>query len=151
MRIYIDADASPVVDIVISTVAKFSIPVTLVKSFDHYSHVKYPDYVKTIYVESGADAADYKIIELANANDIIITQDYGLASLALSKNCIVLHHKGFQYTTNNINQLLQTRHLSSKARRAGQRTKGPKPFTDEDKKIFKERLHTLLLNVEKNI
>ncbi len=41
--------------------------------------------VETIYVDSGADAADYRIMQLAQKEDLIITQDYGLASLALAK------------------------------------------------------------------
>ncbi|WP_330949732.1 YaiI/YqxD family protein [Virgibacillus sp. MG-45] len=136
MNIYVDADASPVKDIVITIGQQEAIPVILVKSFNHFSHEEDPDGVKTVYVDHGADAADYRIIQLVSKNDIIITQDYGLASLGLGKGCHVLNHKGFAYTQNNIDRLLQTRHLSAKARRAGQRTKGPKPFTEEDREKF---------------
>ena len=59
--------------------------------------------METIYVDSGADAADYRIMQLAK-EDLIVTQDYGLASLALAKGCIVLHHKGYKYTNDNIEQ-----------------------------------------------
>ena len=55
--------------------------------------------------------------------DLIVTQDYGLASLALAKGCIVLHHKGYKYTNDNIEQLLQTRYLSAMVRKSGKRTK----------------------------
>ncbi|MUK89387.1 YaiI/YqxD family protein [Ornithinibacillus sp. L9] len=140
MKIYIDADASPVKDIVIKIAKKAQIPVILVKSFSHFSHDEEIDGVETVYVDTGADAADYRIMKLAQKNDIIITQDYGLASLGLGKGCIVLHHKGFAYTNENIDQLLQTRHASAKARRSGQKTKGPKPFTDQEKKKFTELL-----------
>lgn len=147
MKIYVDADACPVKDEVISVAQKAQIPVILVQSFSHYSHDNHPSGVKTIYVDSGADSADFRIMKLAQKGDMIITQDYGLASLALSKGCIVLHHKGFAYTDQNIDHLLQTRYLSAKARRSGQRTKGPKAFTEESKQKF---IHLLQKMIKQN-
>jgi uncharacterized protein len=150
MKIYVDADASPAKDIVISVAKAFSIPVVLVKSISHFSHDEELEGVETVYVDTGADAADYRIMQLAEKQDLIITQDYGLASLGLGKGCLVLHHKGFAYTNKNIDQLLQTRHLSAKARRSGQKTKGPKPYTEEDRKNFKDLLEkTIQRNIKK--
>ncbi|GGA77886.1 YaiI/YqxD family protein [Ornithinibacillus halotolerans] len=145
MKIYVDADASPVKEVVIAVAKKYDIPVVLVKSISHFSHDKEVSGVETIYVDTGADAADYRIMQLARRSDLIITQDYGLASLGLGKGCLVLHHKGFAYTNKNIDQLLQTRHLSAKARRSGQKTKGPKPYTDEDRNKFKLLLEKTIL------
>ncbi|WP_164214427.1 YaiI/YqxD family protein [Virgibacillus sp. YIM 98842] len=144
MKIYVDADASPVKDIVIEEANKAGIPVVLVKSFSHYTPAEQPDGVETIYVDTGAEAADYRIIKMTEQEDMIITQDYGLASLGLAKGCIVLHHKGFVYTNDNIDRLLQTRYLSAMARKSGKRTKGPKPFTDEDRKKFRELLKKVI-------
>lgn len=140
MKIYIDADASPVKHIVIEEARRFSMPVVLIKSYSHFSHVEEIAGVETIYVDTGADAADYEIFKHARPGDIIITQDYGLASLGLAKGCRVLHHKGFAYSNQNIDMLLETRHLSAKARKAGKKTKGPKAFTDEDRETFRELL-----------
>ncbi|WP_188455937.1 YaiI/YqxD family protein [Virgibacillus oceani] len=138
MKIYVDADACPVKDTIISIAKDFRIPVILVKSFAHFSNTEQPPGVETIYVDSDAEAADYRIMQLAKKNDIIITQDYGLASLGLAKGCAVLHHKGFSYTNENIDQLLQSRYASAMARKSGKRTKGPKAFTVEDEKKFRE-------------
>ena len=138
MKIYVDADACPVKDIIISEASDFEIQVILVTSFSHFSNAEQPSGVKTIYVDSGADAADYRIVKLVEKGDIIVTQDYGLASLCLAKGIIVLHHKGFRYTNENIDQLLQTRYLSAMARKGGQRKKGPKPFTAEDREQFRD-------------
>ncbi|MDQ1146043.1 uncharacterized protein YaiI (UPF0178 family) [Bacillus sp. SORGH_AS 510] len=138
MKIYVDADACPVKDNIIAEAMDFKIPVILVTSFSHFSNAEQPSGVKTIYVDSGADAADYRIVKLVEKGDIIVTQDYGLASLGLAKGIIVLHHKGFRYTNENIDQLLQTRYLSAMARKSGQRTKGPKPFTAEDREQFRD-------------
>ncbi|MFC7063785.1 YaiI/YqxD family protein [Halobacillus seohaensis] len=137
MKIYVDADACPVKDIIISESTNEEIPVILVSSFSHYSNLEQQSWVETIYVDSGPDAADYRIMKLAENGDIIVTQDYGLASLALAKGCTVLHHKGFIYTHENIDQLLETRYLSAMARKSGKRTKGPKPFTLEDQENFR--------------
>lgn len=147
MKIYVDADACPVKGVTIEIAQQEQIPVILVQSFSHFSHANSPSGVKTIYVDSGADAADFRIMKLAQKHDIIITQDYGLASLGLSKGCIVLHHKGFAYTDQNIDHLLQTRYLSAKARKGGKRTKGPKPFTDEDQNKF---IHLLKKTIQEN-
>jgi uncharacterized protein len=144
MKIYVDADACPVKDIIISEGTKATIPVILVTSFSHFSSAEQPPGVETIYVDSGADAADYRIMKLAAKGDIIVTQDYGLASLGLAKGCTVLHHTGYTYTNDNIDQLLQTRYLSAMARKGGKRTKGPKPFTAEDKEKFKELFKSAL-------
>lgn len=138
MKIYVDADACPVKDIIITEGTKAKIPVILVTSFSHFSNAEQPSGVETIYVDSGADAADYRIMKLAEKDDLIVTQDYGLASLGLAKGCTVLHHTGYTYTNENIDQLLQTRYLSAMARKSGKRTKGPKPFTSEDREKFKE-------------
>ncbi|GAJ97436.1 hypothetical protein JCM19055_294 [Geomicrobium sp. JCM 19055] len=93
MKIIIDADACPVQDVVIEESAKRGKDVILVKSYAHYSNVEQE--AEVIYVDPGNDSADYKIVQLAVPGDIIITQDYGLAALALEKNCKVLHHTGF--------------------------------------------------------
>lgn len=140
LKIYVDADACPVKDITISIAQKAGITVVLVKSFNHFSHTETVDGVETVYVDTGVDAADYKIMALTKKNDIIITQDYGLASLGLAKGCCVLHHKGFTYTNENIDRLLQFRHASAKERRSGKRTKGPKAMTEEDRLKFQQLL-----------
>ena len=145
MKIYVDADACPVKDIIIAESRNANIPVVLVTSFSHFSNAEQPSGVETSYVDSGADAADYRIMKLAGKGDIIVTQDYGLASLGLAKGCTVLHHTGYSYTNENIDQLLQTRYLSAMARKSGKRTKGPKPFTAEDKEKFRELFKNVIL------
>ncbi|QDI90740.1 YaiI/YqxD family protein [Salicibibacter halophilus] len=140
MNIYVDADACPVKDIIIEEARAANIPVVLVKSFNHYSLDDQPNGVETIYVDTGADAADYRIMQLACPHDLIVTQDYGLAALGLAKHCIVLHHNGFVYSNENIESLLNSRHTQAKMRRSGQKTKGPKLFTDEDRERFKATL-----------
>lgn len=147
LNIFVDADASPVQKETISIAKKFDILVYVIKSYAHFSLHEVPNHVEIIYVDSERDAADMAIAERANKNDIVITQDYGLASICLGKGCIVMHHKGFLYTDENIDKLLAVRHSSAKLRRAGKRTKGPKPFTHEDREKFKTLLETTIVRI----
>ena len=147
MNVYIDADASPVQQEVIQLAEQYQLSVILVKSFSHFSNASLPSHVSVQYVDKGAEMADFKIMSLVDQGDIIITQDYGLASMLLGKGCYVMHHKGFLYTEHNIDRLLSSRHASAQARRAGYRTKGPKAFTDEDREKFTDAFHHLLERV----
>lgn len=149
MKIYIDADACPVVDSVIFEAENNDIPVVMVKSFSHFSPHNDPSNVEVIYVDKGADMADFRIMKLVKRNDIVITQDYGLASLCLGKGCHVLHHKGFAYTDNNIDTLLHSRYSSAMARKSGQKTKGPKAFTDEERNKFSQLLKLTIDQIKK--
>ena len=136
MRIIIDGDGSPVKDTTIEIAAKFQLPVVIVTSIDHYSKKEYPDWVEFVYVDPGFDSADYKIVSLIKKTDILITQDYGLASLTLKKAASVLHQSGLEYTVLNIGPLLDQRYFSSKMRQAKQKTKGPKAYTQDDRAHF---------------
>lgn len=147
MKVYIDADASPVQQEVIQIAEQYHLLVVLVKSFSHFSNATLPSHVTVQYVDKGAEMADFKIMSMVNKGDVIITQDYGLASMLLGKGCYVMHHKGFSYTEHNIDRLLSSRHASAEARRAGYRTKGPKAFTDEDREKFASAFRNLLERV----
>ncbi|MGM8211247.1 YaiI/YqxD family protein [Virgibacillus sp. W0430] len=147
MKIFVDADACPVQEEVISIAKQHHLSVVLIKNFAHYSDTNQAEHVTTIYVDKGSDQADFRIIKLAQAGDLIITQDFGLASLCLGKGCVPIHHKGFIYTHENIDRLLQARYFNAKARKSGQRTKGPKPFTALDKEKFTQ----LLVKTVKNL
>jgi len=140
MKIMIDGDACPVKKNVMTVAKEYELRVQIVTSVAHFSLKELPDFVETIYVDTGAESADYRIVQLLAAGDILVTQDYGLASLALAKGAIVLHHLGFEYTSDNIEQLLESRYLSALVRKSGKRTKGPKPFTEQDRQKFQEQL-----------
>jgi|SRR5690625_1915805 len=150
MIIYVDADACPVQNEVMEIADLFSLAVVLVKSYSHYSHDQMMDHVRTVYVDPGNDMADFEIVRLTQPRDIVITHDYGLAAICLGKNCAVIHPKGFRYTGKNIDRLLQTRHDHAQMRRAGQRTKGPRAFTTEDKQKFAQTLTNTIRFLLKN-
>lgn len=144
MRIFIDGDGSPVKDTTIDVARTYSLDVVIVTSIDHYSLKEYPKNVSFVYVDKGADAADYKIVQLIGESDILVTQDYGLASLVLPKGVRVLHQLGYEYTGENMDGLLEQRYFSAKVRKSGGRTKGPKAFTQDDREKFRAKLVTLI-------
>jgi|SRR5690625_2116966 len=150
MKIYVDADACPVQEEIIDISYTYCVKTIFVKSYAHFSHETLPEHIKTVYVDAHSESADYKIVQLTKRGDIVITQDYGLASLCLAKGCYVLHHKGFQYTNKNIDTMLAQRHASAQARKGGIRTRGPKPFTRENKLKFHKRFTQFIDKLQNN-
>ncbi|RGF29395.1 YaiI/YqxD family protein [Clostridium sp. AF46-9NS] len=143
MQIYVDADACPVVDIVEKTAIKYQIPVTLLCDTNH---VLTSGYSEVIVVGAGADAVDYKLISLCHRGDIVVSQDYGVAAMALGKGAYAIHQSGKWYTDENIDQMLMERHLNKKARRASQKKhfKGPKKRTGEDDERFAQSFEQMV-------
>ena len=80
MQIFVDADACPVVGIVEKVAKEHSVPVTLLCDTNH---VLSSDYSEVIVVGAGADAVDYKLISICHKGDIVVSQDYGVAAMAL--------------------------------------------------------------------
>ena len=115
MQIFVDADACPVVGIVEKVAKEHSVPVTLLCDTNH---VLSSDYSEVLVVGAGADAVDYKLISICHKGDIVVSQDYGVAAMALGKNAYAIHQSGKWYTNENIDQMLMERHLNKKARRA---------------------------------
>lgn len=144
MKILIDGDACPVKGDVYQLADDYGVEVCLVTSVSHYSKKELPSHVTVIYVDEGADSADYRVMALTKGGDIVVTQDYGLASLVLGKQAKVLHHLGTRYTSENIDLLLESRHHHAKVRKSGGRTKGPKKFTEDNRKVFRQALIQLL-------
>ena len=142
MTVYIDADACPVTRIAEDIARRHAIPVTLLCDT---SHVLSSDYSTVRTVGAGADAVDIALINLCRRGDIVVTQDYGVAALALGKGARAIHQSGRWYTDENIDTLLMERHLAGKARRSGKRhLKGPARRTAEDDRRFVESFERMI-------
>lgn len=143
MQILVDADACPVVRIVEKLARERNVPVTL---FCDTNHVLRSDYAVVRTIGAGADAVDFALTAACKAGDVVITQDYGLAAMILSKGAYGLHQSGMRYTDDNIDRLLMERHLAKKARmaKAKHHLKGPARRTEEDDKRFMSALQKLL-------
>ena len=143
MRIYVDADACPVTRIVEDIAEKYMVPCTLLCDVNH---VLRSDYSEVKIVDQGRDSVDFALIALLKEGDLCVTQDYGVASLALTKKAYAIHQSGKRYTEENIDELLERRFLTQKARRSKSKVhlKGPAKRTPEDDKRFADAFERLL-------
>ena len=144
MQIFIDADACPVVQIVEMVAKKYAIAVTLLCDTNHILNSEYSE---VIVDSAGADAVDYKLISLCHRGDIVVSQDYGVAAMALSKAAYAIHQSGRWYTDENIDRMLMERHLNKKARRSSHKNhiKEPKKRTEEDDERFAQSFEKMIL------
>ncbi len=81
-------------------------------------------------------------------NDIIITQDYGLAALVLGKGAYVINNNGYRYTEKNIDELLMRRHYHAKMRRAGKKHTTQSKREANDNQKFKRELIKLIEKIK---
>ena len=141
MRLWIDADACPVVEIAIRVAQRHGTEVTLVCDD---AHLMQREGARTITVARGADSADMMIVNRVSKNDAVVTQDYGLAALCLARGAKPLDQNGRIYDENNIDSLLGMRHVAKKIRHAGGRFKGPPRRTKEQDERFEHTLNRML-------
>lgn len=141
MKLLIDADACPVVDIAIALCLQFGVECILVCDT---AHSIARSGAVTLVIDKGADSADFALVNRVLSGDIVITQDYGLASMCLARSARVLHQDGWEYTNDNIDALLLQRHEARKHRAVGGRTKGPGRRTAQQDAAFHHALTQLL-------
>ncbi len=141
MHVLIDADACPVVAIAVALCKENGIPCLLVCDTAH--RIEHSG-AETLTIDKGADSADFALVNRVTPGDIIIIQDYGLASMCLARGGRVLHQDGWEYTQRNIDALLLQRHESRKYRQSGGRTKGPKKRTSQQDAAFAAAFQKML-------
>ena len=143
MKILIDADGCPVVDITVKIAKENNIKCII---FCDTSHAFNYDEIEIIVVSKGADSTDFKIVNMVQDGDIVITQDYGLATMCLAKKGIPINQDGMVYNDSNIDSLLFSRYISKKVRMSGSRVKGPKKRTEEQDEHFQITLQREINN-----
>ena len=141
MHIWIDGDGCPVVDETVRQARRFGVPCTILCDT---SHVFQKPGADTIVCDKGTDSVDYKLVSLVRPGDLVVTQDYGLAAMCLSRRAIPLHQDGFVYSDENIGGLLEARAFSGKVRRSGGRLKGPKKRTEAQNRAYAAALRKIL-------
>ena len=142
MKILVDADACPVKNIIVKIAKEFKLEV---KMFIDTSHVLDDGYSDVITVDKARDSVDFAIISKIELGDAVITQDYGLAAMALPKVSFVMNQNGLIFSKDNMDKLLFERHLSQEIRRLGGRTKGPKKRNKEDNEKFEAIFKKLVI------
>ena len=141
MQILIDADACPVKQIIERLAKQRAVPVTMLIDT---SHELRDGYSTIITVDKQADSVDFALMRLLTRDDIVVTQDFGLAAMVLGKGARAVNQNGLVYTDENIDKLLLERHLGQKIRRGGARTKGPARRTKEDDDRFEAIFEKML-------
>jgi len=144
VKIIIDADACPktVLNICLNLGRQYGIAVWTVAS---YKHNIVSDHHLT--VDSDSQEADLKIINIAAENDIVITQDWGLAAMLLGKEAKVVNPVGREYRSEKIEFMLEEREIKAKARRSGVRTRGPGKRTAKDDRRFHQCLENIIIRL----
>lgn len=143
MIIWIDADGCPVVQITVSLSKKHQIELHVVKNISHRIEL---DYGTVHTVDQGTDQADFFIANNLKVGDLVITQDYGLAAMAIAKRAIALTQFGQLINNDNIDFLLEKRHFNKEQRKqSGKYTKFKKRTSLDDQK-FTEALSLLIEN-----
>ena len=141
MKILVDADACPVKEIIVKHAKICRLPVVMLLDT---SHILNDGYSTVITVDKGHDSADLRLANLLEAGDLVVTQDFGVAALALGKRARAINQNGMIYNDSNMDQLLFERHLGQKVRRAGGRTTGAKKRTRQDDVDFERAFVRLL-------
>lgn len=144
MKILVDADGCPVKNIIVRIAKEYKIPVTM---FADTSHLIDDGYSEVVIVGKGYDSVDFALINNVDKGDIIVTQDYGVATMALSKKAYSINQNGLIYTNDNMDRLLFQRYLSKKVRRAGGKTTNAKKRKKEDDKRFENSLRAMILDM----
>lgn len=146
MKILLDGDACPVTDIAIRVAKEYGVEIVLVKN---YAHVIEDSYATIVTVDIARDSADFYIVNNTEKDDIVITQDYGLSAMALSKGGICINQNGLIISSHNIDELLSRRHINQKLRRE---QKIYSKFKKRDKKAdikFEKSLRKLIIRAQK--
>ncbi len=148
MKILVDADACPVKEIIEDIAKGFGIPVLM---FIDTSHILSSLYSEIVVVSKAPDAVDFALINRTKRGDIVVTQDYGVAAMALGKGAYAIHQSGKLYTEDNIDLMLMERHIAMKNRRAGIRTgKNPKKRTNAENDSFMSSFYRLCKKVKES-
>ena len=141
VKVLVDVDACPVVDMAVQLCKQYHVACFLLCDT---SHVLHKDGAVTLIFDKGADSVDFALVNRASPGDIVITQDYGLASMCLSRTDLVLHQDGWRYSLDNISGLMEQRHIARKHRASGGRFKGPPKRTKAQDLSFYAALEALL-------
>jgi len=146
--VIVDADACPVKKEIVQASMPYGIEVVMVASYDH--RIEPEPGVTVIQVDRSDQSVDLYISNRISRGDVLVTQDFGLAAVGLAKGAVVLSVRGQILTDEMIGFLLENRHTRMRQRRNGKYGKGPRPFTNEDRRSFLQCLTKVLRRMQEN-
>jgi uncharacterized protein len=144
MKIYVDADACPVVikEILFRAAERRHIQTILVAN--QLIRVPPSRFISALTVATGFDEADNEIVRRCEPGDLVITADIPLAADVLAKGGQALNPRGELYSSDTIKQKLTMRDFMDTLRGSGVHTGGPPPLNQADRQAFANQLDTLL-------
>ena len=141
--IYVDADACPVKDEIITVAIRHGCRAVMVCNGGIRPN-PHP-LIDLAIVDDGPDAADIWIADRAGSGDIVVTNDIPLAARAVEKAAAVLRPDGSAITASNVGNVLATRDLMADLRAADPFRQGKgKPFSKADRGRFSQALDQFL-------
>ena len=105
-RILIDGDACPVIRETERIAAAYGISCFI---YCDDSREMESSYSRIIRVPRGANSADWAIVGDCRPGDIVITQDFGLASMVLAKRAHAMHQDGWRYELSSLDKGVKKR------------------------------------------
>lgn len=133
LTVLIDADGCPVVEQILRICRPQQIPVLILCDTAHQLQ---REGAQTLVFDKGTDSVDFALVNRVRPGDLVVTQDYGLASMCLARRARVVNQNGLEYTADNIDLLLDRRWHNKKLLRAGKHPKGPAKRTRRQNEEF---------------
>ncbi len=150
MKIFVDSDSCPVKQEIMQIAQTLKIKTYFVSTECHFFVVESNSlYYQWVCVDQVQDRSDIYIANHIQPGDIVITQDYGLASLVLGKRACVMTFRGRRIDHDNIEFLLFKKSIHSKIFRSACKLNGEKVMNEEDRELFAEKLNDLLISLKK--
>lgn len=141
MRILVDGDACPQRDEIASVAKEYGFSMIV---FMDYAHVVESEDYEIRTCEVGKDQVDFMIVSEVKSGDLVITQDYGLAALVLTKGALVLHVSGRIVSHDDIDGLLLRRYKGYQQRKKDKHIKGPRKRSQVERQFFINQLKNIL-------
>ncbi len=144
MKIWVDADACPVVikEILFKAAERTGVQLTLVAN--HFMRIPALRCVDFVQVASGLDVADNEIVKKLAEGDLVITADIPLAANVIEKGGSALNPRGELYTADSIKSRLSVRDFMDSLRASGIDTGGPAVLNKGDRQNFANELDKYL-------
>ncbi|MDF1616689.1 DUF188 domain-containing protein [Petrocella sp. FN5] len=145
MIVRVDGDACPVRASILQITNKYEVETVIYTDVNH--ELSY-ETARVITVDQGIDSVDLAIVRDMKVGDVVITNDYGLASLVLGKKGYAMDANGRAFTLNNIDQLLFERHMHKSLRMMKKKHKGPKKRDRQADVLFSKNFEALVIQLK---
>lgn len=148
IHILVDADACPVKEECVRVALRHQVRVTFVSN--SFFRIEDDPLVFREIVPGKFDAADDRIVELADTSAVAVTADILLAERLIKQGAAaVIGPNGRPFTANSIGMAVATRAIMSDLRAGGAQVGGPAPFSKADRSRFLSELDLSVVRLKR--